>query len=180
MSNDELTIAIAELNERTFLYSLRAQPVFSNFYVELTASPSLCRGKDEYGLLLRVSPSFDYYRFSLSCDGSLRLDRVVNGEASSPQPWMVSGAVPPGAPSQARLGVWAYGPELRFFVNDEYQFSVRDPLLNTGGFGVFARSASDMAVTINFLKLEVREVSSPPPEISTPTPSAQATTPSGN
>ncbi|MBN2147177.1 MAG: hypothetical protein JW726_07295 [Anaerolineales bacterium] len=169
--NNELTIAITEQNERSYLFSVRSQPVFSNFYLELTASPSLCRAKDEYGLLLRVSPGLDYYRFSLACDGNLRLDRVVNGQASSPQPWLLSGAVPPGAPSTVRLGVWAYGSEMRFFVNDEYQFTVRDPLLTSGGVGVFARSAGDMAVTVNFSALEVYEITGPPPAQPTATPS---------
>jgi hypothetical protein len=173
---NELTIAIAEDNERAYLSSVRTQPVFGNFYMEITASPSLCRDKDEYGLLLRVSPDLDYYRYSLACDGNLRLDRVVDGQASSPQPWLLSGSVPPGAPSTVRLGVWAYGEEMRFFVNDEYQFSVRDPLLTSGGFGAFARSAGDMAVTVNFSALNVYELSGPPPAsptetaTSTPTP----------
>lgn len=173
--NNELTIAIAEDNERAYLSSVREQPVFSNFYVEITASPSLCQGKDEYGLLLRVSPGLDYYRYSLSCDGNLRLDRVVQGQASSPQPWLLSWSVPPGAPSIVRLGVWAYGDEMRFFVGDVYQFTVRDPLLSSGGFGVFARSASDMAVTVNFSALDVYAISSPPTAEPTNTPTTTPT-----
>lgn len=171
VANHELTIAIAEKHERAYLSSMRTQPVFANFYLELTASPMLCRDKDEYGLLLRVSGEADYYRLSLSCDGNIRLDRVVSGQASSPQPWVLSGSVPPGAPSMVRLGVWAYGEEMRFFVNDEYQFTVRDPLLLSGGVGVFARSAGDMAVTINFSNLEVYELTGAVPSqpIETPT-----------
>ena len=172
---NELTIAIAEENERAYLFSVREQPAFSDFYLEITASPTLCRGKDEYGLLLRVSPDLAYYRLSLACDGSIRLDRLVEGHVSSPQPWVYSGAVPPGAPSTVRIGVWAYGKELRFFVNDYYQFTVRDPLLYSGGIGVFARSASDMAVTVNFSSLEVYEISSPLPAQPTETPSASPT-----
>jgi hypothetical protein len=151
----ELTIAIAEKNEKAYLVSTRQEPAFSDFYMEITASPSLCRGKDEYGVLLRVASLADYYRFSLSCDGSVRMDRIYHGQASSPQTWLLSGAVPPGAPSSSRLGVWAVGPEMRFFVNDEYQFTVKDPLLSSGLLGVFARSASDMAVTVNFSELVV-------------------------
>ena len=47
---------------------------------------------------------------------------------------------------------------MRFFINDEYQFSVRDPLLASGRLGVFARSAGDTAVTVNFSNLVVREI----------------------
>jgi hypothetical protein len=157
--NGELTIAIS--SKREYLFSVRSGPEFVNFFAEITANPNLCRGHDEYGLLVRVSPTLDYYRYSLSCDGRVRLDRIYQGEASSPQPWLPSGAVPPGAPSVSRLAVWASGDEMRFFVNDEYQFTVFDPLLNSGSFGVFARSSSDMAVTVNYYDLVVREISLP-------------------
>ncbi len=150
---NELTIAIGA--EDTYLYSVRTDWVVTDFYLELTASPSMCRDLDEYGILLRVSPERDYYRFSLSCNGQVRLDRIYRSVASSPQPWILSGAVPPGAPSTSRLGVWAVGGEMRFFVNDRYQFTVRDPLLTSGGVGVFARSTVDWPVTVNFSNLEI-------------------------
>jgi hypothetical protein len=153
---DELTIAIGETN--AYLFSIHEKPSFSDFYLEITAGPIMCRDLDEYGLLFRVSPSIDYYRFSLSCDGQTRLDRVVAGQASSPQPWLLSGAVPPGAPSSSRLGISAIGAEMNFFVNGRYQFSISDPLLSTGGVGVFARSTNNQAVTVNFSNMIVYEV----------------------
>ena len=153
---NELTIAIGETN--AYLLSVREQPVFTDFYLEITAEPTLCRDLDEYGVLFRVSPNIEYYRFSLSCNGQVRLDRVSGGQASSPQPWMLSGSVPPGAPSSSRLGIAAIGEELRFFVNGQYQFTVHDPLLTSGSVGVFARSTNNQAVTINFSDLVVYNV----------------------
>lgn len=153
---DELTIAIGETN--AYLFSVREEPILTDFYLEITAEPNLCSGLDEYGVLLRVSPAFDHYRFSLSCDGQVRLDRVNGGNVSSPQPWLPSGAVPPGAPSTSRLGVSAIGDEMRFFVNGQYQFTIHDPLLRSGGVGVFARSTNKKAVTVNFSNLVVSEV----------------------
>lgn len=156
LGKNELTIAIGETN--AYLFSVREEPIFTNFYLEITAETSLCRDLDEYGVLFRVSPTIDYYRFSLSCNGQVRLDRIVGGKASSPQPWLLSGSVPPGAPSSSRLGISAVGNEMSFFVNDQYQFSIQDPLLTSGGVGVFARSTEKMAVTINFSKLVIYEV----------------------
>ncbi|OGO28726.1 MAG: hypothetical protein A2136_07865 [Chloroflexi bacterium RBG_16_54_11] len=154
--NDELTIAIGETD--AYLYSIRENPIFTNYYLEITAAPSLCRELDEYGVLFRVSQTLDYYRFSLSCNGQVRLDRISGGQASSPQPWILSGAVPPGAPSSSRLGILAVGSEMKFYVNEHFQFSVVDPLLTAGGLGVFARSTNGMAVTVNFSNLVVFEV----------------------
>jgi hypothetical protein len=153
---NEITIAIGETN--AYLFSIREAPIFTDFYLEITAEPNLCRELDEYGVLFRISPTIDYYRFSLSCDGRVRLDRVYGGQASSPQPWLYSGAVPPGAPSSSRLGISADGQEMSFFVNGQYQFSINDPLLTSGGVGVFARSVNEKAVTVNFSDLIVYEV----------------------
>jgi hypothetical protein len=157
LGKNELTIAISEPG--AYQFSVRQTPVLNDFYAEITASPTLCRGKDEYGLLIRMASSGDFYRFSLSCDGQVRMDRVVGGTASSPQPWTLSGSVPPGAPSSSRLAVWAEGKEMRFFVNDEYQFTVNDPLLPAGNLGVFARSAGQLDVTVSFTDLIVYDIS---------------------
>jgi len=152
----ELTIAIGETN--AYLFSIREEPILTDFYLEITAEPSLCSNTDEYGVLFRVSPTIDYYRFSLSCDGRVRLDRIIGDKASSPQAWLLSGAVPPGAPSSSVIGISAIGSELSFFVNGQYQFSVRDPSLTSGGLGVFARSTNKKALTVNFSSLVVSEV----------------------
>jgi hypothetical protein len=153
---DELTIAISEPG--AYLNSIRQEPTLSDFYLEVTTNPTLCRGEDQYGLLLRTSSPNDFYRYSLSCDGRIRLDRIVGGIASTPQPWTISNAAPPGAPISSRLGVWAKGKELRFFVNDQYQFTVIDPLIPAGLLGLFTWSAGDTAVTVNFSDLVVHQI----------------------
>lgn len=156
LGDNELTIAVAK--EKVYLYSVRQEPILSDFYVEITANPTFCQGLDEYGLLLRYSSPGDYYRFSASCDGQVRLDRVSRSQASSPQPWLLSGALPIGAPSKSRLAVWASGRELRFFVNDEFQFSINDPLLSQGQLGIFARATGDHLLTVSFSDLLVRQL----------------------
>lgn len=160
VQNNELTLAISRPNG--YLSSLRAGTKLGNFYAEITVSPTLCREGDEYGLLLRVSPGEDFYRLSLTCDGQIRLDKYYQGKASSPRALTPSGAVPRGAPSQTRLGVLADGKNLSFYINGEYQFTVRDPSLLAGGLGVFARANGDSAVTVNFSELAVYEINNSP------------------
>jgi len=156
LGQNEVTLALSQPG--AYIFSLRQNPILSDFYLEITAMPSICQGKDEYGILFRVSPSLDFYRFSLSCDGYIRLDRFVNGRASSPYPSTISGAVPPGAPSFSLIGVWARGKEMHFYVNDEYQFTIRDPSITSGSIGVFARSVGENAVTVSFSDLVVHSV----------------------
>lgn len=152
----ELSLAINQ--PKSYISSLRQGTILDDFYIEITASPSICRGDDEYGLLLRVSPALDFYRFGLTCDGEARLDRFLNGIASSPQPPTLFGTIPPGAPSSSRLGVWALGKEMLFYANGEYLFSANDTVLFNGGIGVFARASGEDVVTVNFSELEVYQV----------------------
>jgi hypothetical protein len=156
LGHNELSIYVAA--SKTYISSFRSEPILGDFYVEITASPTLCRGLDEYGLLFRAASPQDYYRFSLSCDGQVRLSRVYRGEVSFPQPWMLGTMIPVGAPSVSRLGVWVVGKEMRFFVNDQYQFTAKDPLFANGRLGIFARSAGETVVTVSFSALVVRQV----------------------
>jgi hypothetical protein len=151
----ELTLAMQPSPSRVQLVSLRQEPALTNFYAEITAKTSMCRDLDEYGFLIRATSSQDYFRFSLSCNGQARVERLLGGQASSPQPWVYAAGVPPGAPGITRLGVWAKGREMRFFINDEYLFTVSDPSLPSGTLGVFARSTGENALTVHFSDLVV-------------------------
>ncbi len=142
---------------RAYLYSVRSQPLLQDFALQVQASLNLCQGQDEYGILLRFTPPNNFYRFSVSCQGETRLDRLYNGSATSPQPWMRSGNAPPGAPGRVRLGVLAQGKTLRFYLNGVLQFTVTDPFPAAGQIGLFIRTASDSPVSISFRDLQVWE-----------------------
>lgn len=158
LGKNELTIAVAR--PRGYVYSLLEGQTFDDFYLEITANPNICRGDDEYGLLLRTTPELNYYRFGLTCAGSARVDRIYNDQASSPQPPISLAAIPAGAPSIVRLGISAKGKVLEFFVNHERLFEVRDSILYSGKIGLFARAGGADTVTINFSDLVI--YSSPP------------------
>jgi hypothetical protein len=151
IGKNRLNIAIN--SPRVLLTSFRNTPELGDFYLEITTRASLCDDLDEYGLILRAASEADFLRYSLSCDGQVRLDRITGGDAASPVPWTYSGEVPPGAPGTTRLAVWALGAEMRFFINNRYQFSLNEPVLLSGRIGVFARSASDSPVSISFSEL---------------------------
>jgi hypothetical protein len=163
LSGSELTLAVAE--PKGTLASLLARPQLGDFYAEISAAPSLCRGADAYGLLLRAAGSSSFYRWALTCDGQERLERVKNGsllplQADTPRA---------GPPPPNRLAVWAAGGELRFFIDGIYQFSVRDPVFTSGSLGVFTRAAADTPLTVTFSDLSVSAVQAPAATI-TPTP----------
>ncbi len=168
IDRSRLTLAVNQA--RTAVVSLRKQPLLGDFYAEITASLSLCRGKDQYGLLVRVLSSGDYYRYIINCSGQVRLERVRSDQPYPLQDWLPSGDAPPGAPAEVKMGVWAVGSEMRFFLNDRYQFTVRDPLFKQGSLGVFIKSEGASPVTVSFSNLFVYAVT-----YASPTPSATLT-----
>lgn len=159
LDRSRMNVVIREPN--TYLAAVMGTPKFDDFFAEITVSPNLCQGKDEYGVLFRAAGNSSYYRYSLSCDGELRLDRVQGGEVAALQPWTSSASVPPAAPSESRLGILAESESLSFFINDVFQFSVVDSGIREGSMGIFARSVDGQAVTVSFSSLIVREVLSP-------------------
>lgn len=148
---------ILSAQSEVYMMSLRHDLILTNFYAELTAQPSLCKGEDNYGMLIRAS-SATYYRYTLACNGTVRVERYSSGNRlvlEGPDP---SGDVPPGAPGNVRMGVWAVGKEMRFFLNGRFQFSIIDPSFPSGTIGVFARSVGSTPVIVTFSDLVVREV----------------------
>lgn len=174
-----ITLAVSQ--SRGSLFSLRNNFTAADFYMSIAVKISLCRGADAYGLLVRAGNSGNAYRFLINCSSQVRLERLVNSQGSLMLDWQLSGQVPAGAPLNLTLGVWASGKELRFFINDIYQFSAADPVFALGQVGVYAHSASDTPLTVSFSNLQVNSLlaglQAPPTPIairtsqgSTPTP----------
>ncbi len=154
IKNNRLTLSV---QSEVYMLSLRNDLVLTDYYAEITARPSLCRAEDSYGLLVRASAS-NYYRFALSCNGTARAERISGGTRLILQQPLPSGDVPPGAPGEVRIGVWAVGREMRLFLNGRYQFSINDPSFPSGSLGVFVRSVGETAAVVSFSDLTVQSI----------------------
>jgi len=146
--------------------SLRSQPLLMDFYAEANVTLSLCGGKDQFGMIFRAVGN-NYYRFAVSCDGQARFERSLSSLSAPLIDWQPSGDAPSAAPAQVKLGVWAVGNEMRFFLNDHYQFVVRDPVLHSGALGFFAFVNGSTPITASFSDLSVYSVAyvSPTPSL---------------
>jgi len=153
--NDNLSVVVNQPGGYTM--SLRSKPILNNFYLEITASPSLCQGGDAYGVLVRAIEE-TYDRFAVNCNGQLRFERVSGGQSQVLQDWISSGQVRPGAPQTMRLGLWVVGNTIRCFVNGIFQFEVKETVYTGGMLGLFARSAGKTAVSVTFSDLVVSTV----------------------
>lgn len=154
IADNRLTLAV---QSQVFMMSLRRELTLRDFYAEITAQPSLCRGDDSYGLLVRATPA-SFYRFALACNGTVRAERVTNGTRLVLQQPLPSGDVPPGAPGLVRIGVWAVGREMRLFLNGRFQFSISDPSFPIGTLGVFVRAVGETPAVVSFSDLVIQEV----------------------
>lgn len=154
ISRDRLTLAV---QPGVYMISLQRNIIAGDFFAEITARPSLCRGEDEYGFLVRAN-AITYYRFSLTCDGQVHAERISLKERHELFEAVISGDVPLGAPGEVRIGVWAAGSELRLFLNGRFQFSFTDSNLSAGSMGVFAHATGETPLTVTFSDLVVRTV----------------------
>ncbi len=154
IKNNRLTLSV---QSKVYMLSLRNDLVLSDYYAEITARPSLCRGEDNYGVLIRASAAY-YYRFVLACNGTARAERISGGTRLILQQPLASGDVPPGAPGEVHMGVWAVGREMRLFLNGRFQFSIIDPSFPSGSFGVFVRSVGETPTVVSFSDLTIQSV----------------------
>jgi hypothetical protein len=158
ISRNRLTLTV---QPEFYIASMRRKVTLSNFYAEITAHPNLCRGEDNYGLIVRgVGSSF--YRFVLACNGQIRAERIAGGTKTPLHESVPSGDAP-GAPGEVRIGLWAVGSEMRLFLNGRYQFSVTEPTFPSGALGAYVRSTGDTPVTVTFSDLMVYDVNYTPP-----------------
>jgi len=165
IKNKHLTLAV---EPGVSIASLRRDVTLGNFYAEITVRISLCRADDNYGIIIR-STGDSFYRFILSCNGLIHVERIKSSVRLTLSDPIASGDVPLGAPGEVRIGIWAVGGEMRLFLNERFQFSIIEKTFPSGAFGVFAQSKGDTPVTVTFSDLKVYEVNYTAPT-KTPTP----------
>lgn len=170
---ERFTLAVSA--KEGYLVSLRDAPELNDFYLEITASPSLCRGTDSYGLFFRSGGEGYGYRWVITCDGRTRLERVRDFHASLVEDWVGSPFILPGSPVTLRLGAWMSGAEMRFYVEGVEVFRTREPLYASGLIGLFARASGNTSVTVSFSDLVVYGIDSAALPTRTPYPQATAT-----
>lgn len=152
----ELTLAVQE--PKKYVASLLSDRIVENASIEITSNVTLCKAEDSYGMLIRASNAMNGYRFLVNCQGQVKLEILKSGKAYPLVEWAQSGQVLPGSPFQLRLRIWIVNDEIRFFLNDVFQFSARDATFKSGSVGVFARQAVDTPVTVNFTNLTIHEI----------------------
>lgn len=167
LSRNRLTVSINV--PPAYIFSLHKHLLLRDFYAEVVVNLNRCAPGDSYGMLFRTLGNEDSYRYTLGCNGQVRVERLKGNIVSPLQNWLPSADAPMAAPAQVTMGVWASGVEMRFFLNGHYQFNVVDPVFRFGTLGLFSNSTSANGVNVSFRDLTVHEVA-----FLSPTPTATA------
>jgi hypothetical protein len=123
-------------------------PARSDFILDVTAQTELCRGLDEYGVVFRQLDEEGSLRFTLTCQGGIRLRRIQVGSSRALVPFEDQTlAANPGAPADNRITVRVRGTALAFYVNGALVLQASDPEPQSGFVGLIVTSAADSAQT---------------------------------
>jgi hypothetical protein len=127
-----------------------------DFYAEVILNTAICQSDDEYGIVFRVNPLDEQYRFTITCDGGIRLRRVLVGSSRAVVPFEPSnGAVMPHAPATNTLAILARGPDLELFVNGVSVLQAHDVALPVGKVGLIVISGEAGQTTVSFDRFSV-------------------------
>jgi hypothetical protein len=161
LQNNRLVVAVRQ--SRQFRMAVRDEPTLDDFYAEIQMRTELCSSGDEFGILFRMNDLGEHYRYTLSCEGTIRVRRVlVDGSRALVSP-EVSPAAFPGAPALNQIAVWALADRFRLFLNGVEILQARDGSLGPGRLGFYVRAGRDGQTTVSFDDLLVRAIVSDPP-----------------
>ena len=131
---------------------------FKDFHLRVEATQLAGPVDNEYGVLVRLEDDTQFYAFSISGDGYVRVARYADGI------WMVLGsdwtpqaAVHQGAATNV-LEVEAHGTQFIFLVNGEQVAQVTDETLPDGDIGLYAGAFDEAGVQIAFDNLLISVV----------------------
>ena len=154
ISRNRLTLAV---QPGYYLSSMRREVPLSDFYAEITARPSLCRGEDNYGLIVRGIGNY-FYRFVLTCNRT-----GPRGTRSTAGPSCPSMNRSPAEMLRARRAKSASesgqsAAKCDFSSMDVINSVYRINPSPAAALGVFVRSAGDTPTTVTFSDLKVYDV----------------------
>jgi hypothetical protein len=129
-----------------------------NFYIEMTATPDTCSGRDRYGLVVGVPyPAVNLsFWMKVTCDGYYSFsyqDTDIDYKFHYIKDWAKSSFIHTGPGQTNRVGFKAEGTHLSLYINGHFLTDLNEPTFGGGRFGVFVGSVN----TPNFV-VRVSEV----------------------
>jgi len=130
---------------------------FKDAYLEAMFEVTDCKDDDQYGLIIRA-PDYDSglgYYFHVTCDGHYDLKRWSENGSIMLLDMPSSDKINKGPNQTNTLGMWAKGPIIRLYVNNNLLEEVNDSaLLNDGHFGLFINARKTSGFTVNMDEID--------------------------
>jgi hypothetical protein len=125
----------------------------TDYYLEMTAVPDTCTGRDRYGLVVAQSPSDNpSYLLKISCDGSYTFGYFDLTEADVKfhylKDWTKSSYILAGAGQTNRVGFMVEGTHLSLYANGHLLTDWNEPAFGQGRFGLFVGSVNTPNFTV--------------------------------
>ncbi|MBN1438265.1 MAG: hypothetical protein JW929_02555 [Anaerolineales bacterium] len=130
----------------------------TDFYLEMTAVPDACSGRDRYGLVVGQpgpgeNPAF---LFKVSCDGYYSFgffDFDIDDKFHYLKDWTKSAYILAGPNQTNRVGFMAEGAHLSLYVNGHFLTDLNEPTFGEGVFGLFVGSVNTVNFTVRVSKV---------------------------
>jgi hypothetical protein len=125
----------------------------TNYYLEMTATPDSCSGRDRYGLVISQSPSDNpSYLLKFACDGYYSFGYFNTTEADVKfhylKDWTKSSYILAGAGQTNRMGWMAEGTHISLYANGHLLTDLNEPAFGEGRFGLFVGSVNTPNFTV--------------------------------
>lgn len=128
-----------------------------DFHLAVEATQVAGPDDNEYGVLVRLQDANNFYRFSISGDGYVLVDKFVAGRAEPlGANWTPSEAIRQGQATNV-LEVVCRGAEMIFLVNGSEVTRVQDTTFTHGDIGLYAGTFYEGGAEIHFDNLSVAE-----------------------
>ncbi|MEK9163600.1 MAG: hypothetical protein AAB261_09850 [Chloroflexota bacterium] len=156
IENEAFTIIAKEVDNITWTFG--GQKFGNTYTTVVTRIPDgKCKAFDNYGLIFRYKNNANFYLFGISCDGTYRLLRRVEGVFETLVDFTKSNSINPLGQRNI-LGVRAAGDNLSLYVNDKFLTTVTDKQFADGAIGLYAASRLTPNMTVTFDDVEVYEI----------------------
>lgn len=156
IQDGELILVVSQ--ENTFRFITAPGQDLQDFYIQVDVRISICETQDEFGVIFRITPDNDYYRFALNCEGQALVFRLFEGSGYNIIPRSENTLFLPVLTRPITIGIRAQRDQFYFFINDIEVFNVKDVELKSGEVGLFARTVSGNLVTVHFDDLLIRSL----------------------
>jgi hypothetical protein len=125
----------------------------ANYYLEMTATPDACSGRDRYGLVVG-SPGPGQnpnYLLKVACDGYYAFgffNSTIDNKFHYLKEWTKSAFILTGPGQTNRVGFLAEGTHLSLYANGHLLTDLSEPLFGEGRFGLFVGSVNTPNFTV--------------------------------